>query len=97
MVETYFKSIMHPIYFGKVYDEAKELEKAYRLSLLEGKAEIIAVQILLDGMSPESFSSLTVESKARYFEFDMTDNKQNLELYSSILFIIRKVWKLHLL
>ena len=85
MVETYFKRISHPIYFGEVYDEAKELEKAYKSSLIDEQAEIIAVQMLVDGISPESFSLLSVESKAKYFEFDMADNNYNLNLYKEVM------------
>jgi len=85
MVETYFKSIRHPIYSGEVYDEAKELQKAYRLSLIEEKADIITLHILADGISPESFSALRLEMKAKYFEFDMADNKYNLELYKEVM------------
>ncbi|OYO67880.1 hypothetical protein CG709_16630, partial [Lachnotalea glycerini] len=72
MVEVYFKRIGHPIYCGEVYDEAKELEIAYKSSLVDEQAEIIAVQMLVDGISPESYSLLSVASKTKYFEFDMT-------------------------
>ena len=85
MVEEYFKSIGHPIYFGEVYDEAKELEKAYKSSLIDEQSEFIAVQMLVDGISPESFSLLSVESKAKYFEFDMADNNYNLNLYKEVM------------
>jgi hypothetical protein len=85
MVEVYFKRIGHPIYCGEVYDEAKELEIAYKSSLIDEKAEIIAVQMLVDGISPESFSLLSVEYKAKYFEFDMADNNYNLNLYKEVM------------
>lgn len=85
MVETYFKSIRYPIYFGEVYDEAKELEKAFKFSLIEAQADFIVVQMLVDGINPELFPLLSMESKARYFEFDMTDNKYNLELYKEVM------------
>jgi hypothetical protein len=85
MVEVYFKRIGHPIYCGEVYDEAKELEKAYKSSLIDEQAEIIAVQMLVDEISPESFSFLSVESKAKYFEFDMVDNNYNLNLYKEVM------------
>ena len=85
MVEAYFKSICHPIYFGEVYDEAKELEKAYKLSLIEEHSELIAVEMLVDGITPESYSLLSVGSKAKYFEFDMTDNNYNLRLYKEVM------------
>lgn len=85
IVEEYFKSIRHPIYFGEVYDEAKELEKAYKLNLIEEQAVSIAVQMIIDGITPESFSVLSAESKARYFEFDMTDNNYNLSLYKEVM------------
>ena len=85
MVEVYFKSIGHPIYCGEVYDEAKELEIAYKTSLVDEQAEIIAVQMLVDGISPESYSLLSVVSKAKYFEFDMADNNYNLNLYKEVM------------
>ena len=85
MVETYFKSIGHPIYFGEIYDEAQELEKAYKSSLLDKKSELIAVEMLVDGIIPESYSLLSVVSKAKYFEFDMADNNYNLSLYKEVM------------
>lgn len=85
MVETYFKRIGHPIYFGEVYDEARELEKAYKSSLLDKKSELIAVEMLVDGITPESYSLLSVVSKAKYFEFDMADNNYNLNLYKEVM------------
>lgn len=85
MVETYFKSIGHPIYFGEIYDEAQELEKAYKSSLLDKKSEMIAVEMLVDGIIPESYSLLSVDSKAKYFEFDMADNNYNLSLYKEVM------------
>ena len=85
MVETYFKRISHPIYFGEVYDEAKELEKAYKSSLIDEQSEFITVEMLVDGISPESYSLLSVASKAKYFEFDMTDNNYNLNLYKAVM------------
>ena len=85
MVEIYFKRIGHPIYCGEVYDEAKELEIAYKSSLVDEQAEIIAVQMLVDGISPESYSLLSVASKTKYFEFDMTDNNYNLNLYKEVM------------
>lgn len=85
MVESYFKRIGHPIYFGEVYDEAKELEKAYKSSLIAEQSELIAVEILVDGITPESYSLLSVVSKAKYFEFDMADNNYNLNLYKEVM------------
>ena len=89
-VEEYYKSIRHPIYFGEVYDEAKELEKAYKLSLIDDQAEFIAVQMLMDGINPETFPFLSVESKAEYFEFDMTDNNYNLSLYKEVMRMMKQ-------
>ena len=77
MVESYFKRIGHPIYFGEIYDEARELEKAYKSSLITEQSEFIAVEMLVDGITPESYSILSVDSKAKYFEFDMEDNNYN--------------------
>lgn len=85
MVEAYFKRIGHPIYFGEVYDEAKELEKAYKSSLIDERSELIAVEMLVDGITLESYSLLSVASKAKYFEFDMTDNNYNLNLYKTVM------------
>lgn len=85
MVEAYFKRIGHPIYFGEVYDEAQELEKAYKSSLLDKKSELIAVEMLVDGITPESYSLLSVDFKAKYFEFDMADNNYNLSLYKEVM------------
>lgn len=85
MVESYFKRIGHPIYFGEVCDEAKELEKAYKSSLIAEQSELIAVEILVDGITPESYSLLSVDSKAKYFEFDMADNNYNLNLYKEVM------------
>jgi len=85
MVEVYFKRIGHPIYFGEVYDEAKELEKAYKSSLIDERSELIAVEMLVDGITLESYSLLSVASKAKYFEFDMTDNNYNLNLYKTVM------------
>ncbi len=85
MVEAYFKHIDHPIYFGEVYDEAKELEKAYKSSLITERSELIAVEMLLDGITHESYSLLSVASKAKYFEFDMADNNYNLNLYKEVM------------
>lgn len=85
LVETYFKRIGHPIYFGEVYDEAKELEIAYKSSLLSEQSELIAVEMLLDGITPESYSLLSVVSKAKYFEFDIADNNYNLSLYKEVM------------
>ena len=85
MVEAYFKCIGHPIYFGEVYDEAQELEKAYKSSLLDHKSELIVVEMLVDGITPESYSLLSVASKAKYFEFDMVDNNYNLSLYKEVM------------
>ena len=85
LVETYFKRIGHPIYFGEVYDEAKELEIAYKSSLLSEQSELIAVEMLLDGITPESYSLLSVVSKEKYFEFDMADNNYNLNLYKEVM------------
>jgi len=85
MVEAYFKRIGHPIYFSEVYDEAKELEKAYKSSLIEEQAEYIAVQMLIDGITPKSYSLLSVDSRAKHFEFDMADNSYNLNLYKEVM------------
>ncbi|WP_310602259.1 relaxase/mobilization nuclease domain-containing protein [Anaerosporobacter sp.] len=85
MVEAYFKCIGHPIYFGEVYDEAQELEKAYKSSLLDQKSELIAVEMLVDGITPESYFLLSVDSKEKYFEFDMADNNYNLSLYKEVM------------
>lgn len=85
MVEAYFKRIGHPIYFGEVYDEAKELEVAYKSSLMAEQSELIAVEMLVDGITPESYSFLSVASKAKYFEFDMADNNYNLNLYKEVM------------
>ncbi|MDD3139599.1 MAG: relaxase/mobilization nuclease domain-containing protein [Lachnospiraceae bacterium] len=85
MVEAYFKLIGHPIYFGEIYDEAKELETAYKSSLIEEQSELIAVGMILDGITPESYSLLSVVSKAKYFEFDMADNNYNLNLYKEVM------------
>jgi len=89
MVEAYFKRIGHSIYFGEEYDEAKELEIAYKSSLIDERSELIAVEMLVDGISPESYSLLSVASKAKYFEFDMTDNNYNLNLYKAVM------WKMN--
>ena len=85
MVEAYFKCIGHPIYFGEVYDEAKELETSYKSSLIAEQSELIAVEMLVDGITPESYSLLSVVSKAKYFEFDMADNNYNLNLYKEVM------------
>lgn len=85
MVEAYFKSIGHSIYFGELYDEAKELVKVYKSSLLDEQSEFIAMKMLVDGISPESFSLLSVESKAKYFEYDKVDNNYNLNLYKEVM------------
>lgn len=85
MVEAYFKSIGHPIYFGEVYDEAKELETVYKSSLIAEQSELIAVEMLVDGITPESYFLLSVSSKAKYFKFDMTDNNYNLSLYKEVM------------
>lgn len=85
MVEAYFKRIGHPIYFVEIYDEAQELEKAYKSSLIKKKSEIIAIEMLVDGITPESYSLLSVDSKAKYFNFDMADNKYNLNLYKDVM------------
>lgn len=85
MVEAYFKRIGHPIYFGEIYDEAKELEIAYKSSLIVEQSELIAVEMLVDGITPESYSLLSVASKAKYFEFDMADNNYNLNLYKDVM------------
>lgn len=85
MVEAYYKRIDHPIYFGEIYDEAKELEIAYKTSLMAEQSELIAVEMLVDGITPESYSLLSVVSKAKYFEFDMADNNYNLSLYKEVL------------
>lgn len=85
MVEAYFKRIGHPIYFGEIYDEAQELEKAYKSSRISSEAELIAVEMLVDGINPESYSVLSVSSKAKYFKFDMADNNYNLSLYKEVM------------
>ena len=85
MVKAYFKRIGHPIYFGEIYDEAQELEKAYKSNLLDKKSELIAVEMLVDGITPESYFLLSVASKAKYFEFDMADNNYNLNLYKEVM------------
>ncbi|WOO35110.1 hypothetical protein R2R35_15035 [Anaerocolumna sp. AGMB13020] len=85
MVEAYFKSIGHPIYFGEIYDEAKELETAYKSSLIAEQSELIVVEMFVDGITPESYSFLSVDSKAKYFEFDMADNNYNLNLYKDVM------------
>lgn len=85
MVEAYFKRIGHPIYFGEIYDEVKELEQAYKSSLITEQSELIAVEMLVDGITPESYSLLSVASKAKYFEFNMTDNNYNLNLYKEVM------------
>jgi hypothetical protein len=85
MVEAYFKRIGHPIYFGEVYDEAKELETAYKSSLITEQSELIVMEMLVDGITPESYSLLSVTSKAKYFEFDMADNNYNLNLYKEVM------------
>jgi hypothetical protein len=85
MVEAYFKRIGHPIYFGEIYDEAKELETAYKSSLIAEQSELIAVEMLVDGITPESYTFLPVDSKAKYFEFDMADNNYNLSLYKEVM------------
>lgn len=85
MVEAYFKRIGHPIYFGEIYDEAKELEVVYKSSLISVQSELIAVKMLVDGITPESYSLLSVLSKAKYFEFDMADNNYNLSLYKEVM------------
>lgn len=54
-------------------------------SLVDEQAEIIAVQMLVDRITPESYSLLSVVSKAEYFEFDMTDNNYNLNLYKEVM------------
>lgn len=85
MVEAYFKHIGYPIYFGEVYDEAKKLEKAYKSSLIDEQSELIAVEMLVDGITPESYLLLSAVSKAKYFEFDMADNNFNLSLYKEVM------------
>lgn len=85
IVEAYFKRIGHPIYFDEIYDEAQELEKAYKSSRISREAELIAVEMLVDGINPESYSLLSVTSKAKYFEFDMADNNYNLSLYKEVM------------
>lgn len=85
MVEAYFKRIGHPIYFGEIYDEAKELEVVYKSSLISEQSELIAVEMLVDGITSESYSLLSVVSKAKYFEFDMADNNYNLNLYKEVM------------
>lgn len=85
MVEVYFKRIGHPIYFGEVYDEAKELEIAYKSSLIAEQSELIVVEMLVDRITPESYSLLSVDSKAKYFEFDMADNDYSLSLYKEVM------------
>ncbi len=85
MVEAYFKSIAHPIYFGEIYNEAKELETAHKSCLIAEQSELIAVEMLVDGITPKSYSLLSVVSKAKYFEFDMTDNNYNLKLYKEVM------------
>ena len=85
MVEAYFKRIGRPIYFGEIYDEAKELETAYKSSLIAEQSELIAVEMLVDGITSESYSLLSVVSKAKYFEFDMADNNYNLNLYKEVM------------
>lgn len=85
MVEAYFKRIGHTIYFGEVYDEAQELEKAYKSGLIGRQAELIAVEMLVDGITPESYSFSSVDSKVKYFEFDMADNNYNLSLYKEVM------------
>lgn len=85
MVEAYFKRIGHPIYFGEVYDEAKELEVVYKSSLISEQSELISVEMLVDGITPESYSLLSVDSKAKYFEFVMADNNYNLSLYKEVM------------
>ena len=49
------------------------------------QTELIAVKMLVDGITPESFSFLSVESKTKYFEFDMVDNNYNLNLYKEVM------------
>ena len=85
MVEAYFKRIGHPIYFGEVYNEAKELEQAYKSSLIAEQSELIAVEMLVDGITPESYFLLSVGSKEKYFKFDMADNNYNLSLYKEVM------------
>lgn len=85
MVEAYFKRVGHPIYFGEVYDEAKELEIAYKSSSIAEHSELIAVDMLVDGITPESYSLLSVDSRAKYFEFNMADNNYNLSLYKEVM------------
>ena len=85
MVEAYFKRICHPIYFGEIYDEAKDLETAYKSILIGEQSELIAVEMLVDGITPESYSLLSVSSKAKYFKFDMADNNYNLSLYKEVM------------
>ena len=85
MVEAYFKRIGRSIYFGEIYDEAKELETAYKSSLIAEQSELIAVEMLVDGITSESYSLLSVASKAKYFEFDMADNNYNLSLYKEVM------------
>lgn len=85
IVEAYFKSIGHPIYFCEVYDEAREIEIAYKSSLIAEHSELVSVEMLVDGITPESYSFLSVDSKAKYFEFDMADNNYNLSLYKEVM------------
>jgi hypothetical protein len=85
MVKAYFKRIGRPIYFGEIYDEAQEIEKAYKSSLIGRQAELIAVEMLVDGITPESYSLLSVDSRAKYFEFDTADNNYNLSLYKEVM------------
>ena len=41
--------------------------------------------MLVDGITPKSYSLLSVASKAKYFEFDMADNIYNLSLYEEVM------------
>ena len=41
--------------------------------------------MLVDGITPESYSLLSGGSKAKYFEFDVGDNNYNLNLYKEVM------------
>ena len=72
-LRCYNLNILHPSYIN-FYSISPS-------SLVDEQAEIIAVQMLVDRITPESYFLLSVVSKAEYFEFNMTDNNYNLNLY----------------
>lgn len=67
-----------------VYEKVKEFQKAYKSSLIKNRLKSL-LQMLVDGITPELYSLLSVGSKAKYFEFDIADNNYNLNLYKEVM------------